>query len=360
MENNEDIKIQKLEELINENIERNKKVSNIIKIGGGSFGKIYSAKYDNQYVAIKVLKNEKTNDTQYRINESRIIKEINTLLNIHHPNIIHSYFRITFTYENNDYYLIFMNKACNKDLSSLIYYIQKKNIYKITNITSNFKFLYFLSEKTINFIINQIFKGVFCLHQHNIIHNDLKPSNILINKNFVLNITDFSVIRGISKLNKTMLGFGTISYASIENYQREILSVDAYKVDYFSIGCILFELITRKKLIQSKVILNATNKIRAVTQEITKGIELLKHFNELNKMNYSIKLINLCINLIQPEVNKRINFKEIMNSTNFLNEMDVKYICNINETESNIKLFIELQKNSKNLSVSKKRTKYFV
>ena len=174
-----------------------------------------------------------------------------------------------------------------------------------------------------------------------------------------MNITDFSVIRGISKLNKTMLGFGTISYASIENYQRETLSVDAYKVDYFFLCCILFELITRKKLIQSTLILNATNKISAVTQEITKGIEILKHFNELNKTNYSIKLINLCINLIQPEVNKRINFKEILNCINFL-EMDVKYICNINETENNIKLFIELQKNTKNLSVSKKRAKYFL
>ena len=40
--------------------------------------------------------------------------------------------------------------------------------------------------------------------------------------------------------------------------------------------------------------------------------------------------------------------------------MDVKYICNINETENNIKLFIELQKNTKNLSVSKKRAKYFL
>ena len=84
------------------------------------------------------------------------------------------------------------------------------------------------------------------LHEHSIIHGDIKPSNIIVNiQTGELKISDFSYsyIFDISNLNKTALLPGTLSYMSPEQTGRINKPID-YRTDFYSLGVTLYEMIT--------------------------------------------------------------------------------------------------------------------
>lgn len=93
-------------------------------------------------------------------------------------------------------------------------------------------------------IILQICHGLNALHQKKIIHRDLKPSNILITKENIVKITDFDFIKLKDQLDITNEGIflGTVKYASPE--QCVDASTIGLKSDLYSLGVIIYELIT--------------------------------------------------------------------------------------------------------------------
>ena len=359
-DNNQNNELIQINKLLNDEIYKIKKkcISIIKKIGKGYFGIIYLAKYDNQHIALKVIKLEKKEQTVFDLNKKMIVYEMNTHMNLHHLNIIKSFLNISFMNENLNYFVIFQYLANFKDLSNFIYSLQKKNIYNLTNNTNKFKFLFYLSENTIKFIIKQIFLGLFCLHEHNIIHCDIKPSNILIH-NFIMMITDFSIIVPLQKTKYTYINFGTKIYSPIESYFRETLTCNVVKVDYFSIGCILYEMLTTELLINKDIEEQPKDKYINFYKIIYKGINNLKKLDEIKRINYSKNFINFIIGLIIPDQSLRFGFKEVIEYLFMDNDNKIiKDIYNINRNEKGLKLFIELQKDTKNLIKYKKRTKY--
>ena len=353
-----------LNKVINEEIYKLKKknISIIKLIGKGSFGHIYLAKYGNQNIALKIIKLENNDEILCDLSKKKYSYEINTHMNLHHLNIIKSFFHFSFVNENINYFVIFQFLANYKDLSKFIFYLQKRNIYNLINNTSNFGFLFYSSEIFIKYIIKQIFLGIFCLHEHNIIHCDIKPSNILIN-NFIMMITDFSIIVPYQKTKYTYINFGTKKYAPIESYFRETLTCNVFKVDYFSIGCIIFELLTKEVLIDENIEQQTNNKYIAFNKIIYKGINKLKNLNQIKGKKYSKKFINFIIGLIIPDPSLRIGYKEIIQNLFMNNDKDCKVIndiYNINGYEKGLKFFLELQKDIKNLNNFKKRRKYVI
>lgn len=81
------------------------------------------------------------------------------------------------------------------------------------------------------------------MHSRGIVHCDLKPENILVDQNYDLKIADFglSLDHKISKLKGKR---GTKSYASPEFYESG--EYDGIKADLFSLGVILFVMVTNK------------------------------------------------------------------------------------------------------------------
>ena len=361
-DNNQNNELIQINKLLNDEIYKIKKkcISIIKKIGKGYFGIIYLAKYDNQHIALKVIKLEKKEQTVFDLNKKMIVYEMNTHMNLHHLNIIKSFLNISFMNENLNYFVIFQYLANFKDLSNFIYSLQKKNIYNLTNNTNKFKFLFYLSENSIKFIIKQIFLGLFCLHEHNIIHCDIKPSNILIH-NFIMMITDFSIIVPLQKTKYTYINFGTKIYSPIESYFRETLTCNVFKVDYFGIGCIIFELLTKEVLINMEIEQKTKDKYIVFNKIIYERINNLKNLNRKKGTNYSKKFIDFVIGLIIPDPSLRFGFKEIIQNL-FINNDDkiIKNIYSINRYEKGLKLFIELQKDIKNLNNFKKRRKYII
>jgi serine/threonine-protein kinase len=82
-------------------------------------------------------------------------------------------------------------------------------------------------------------------HENGVFHRDVKPDNIMVGKTGIVKVMDFGIARVVeSNLTKTGSVMGTPAYMSPE--QANGLKVDA-RSDIFSLGVILYELLTSRK-----------------------------------------------------------------------------------------------------------------
>ena len=165
-----------LKDEINLDNEKGKKYKNIRKIGEGGFGDVYLVEKDNNYYALKKLKFKLTKEEleQYQ-------KILNILLKIKNENIIKYY---EFFLEN-DYLNIVMEYCGDTDLKQFIKNQKAKNEL--------------IEEELIKDFIIQICNGLKEIHNNGIIHRDLTPDNIFIDKNNKIKIGDFSISKVLTK-----------------------------------------------------------------------------------------------------------------------------------------------------------------
>ena len=92
-------------------------------------------------------------------------------------------------------------------------------------------------------IISQVADGLWFAHQQDIVHRDVKPSNIMVMKGGIAKITDFGIARLPNSAVKTMTGLilGSPRYMSPEQVIGK--TIDA-RSDIFSLGVVLYESLT--------------------------------------------------------------------------------------------------------------------
>ena len=218
-----------MEKNLDNNYTINDKYEILEQKGKGSYGIVYlveDKKTKNNY-AMKIFKN-KTSDFE---NEKEILEKVSVLKNENVTNLIEygeGLIKINSKEENKQY--IVLDYASKGELFDYIYSSSKG-----------------LNEKYAKFIFNKILKGVQTLHKAGICHRDLKMQNILLDEFFNPKICDFGFATeiqgkdGSGKLNQFV---GTKNYAAPEIFLR--LPYNGIKVDIFSLGVILFNLVTKK------------------------------------------------------------------------------------------------------------------
>jgi len=258
------------------NVEISKIIGNYLlyeQIGKGSFSKVAKAIHliTEQTVAVKILEKDKIED---EIDIERIIREIEILKTIMHPNIAQIY--ETYSTSHNIYLMM--------------EYIDGGDLFDY--ITSNI----YLSEPIACYIYRQIISVLDYLAKMGITHRDIKPENILLDKSHKnIKIIDF----GLSNYckNKELLhsSCGSPCYAS-----PEMLSGKPYlgvMTDLWSSGIVLYSMLV--------------GSLPFDDQEIQKLYEQIKIGKFYLPSTLSLEAIDLLKKILEVNPKKRITLKEI-------------------------------------------------
>jgi len=191
-------------------------------LGVGGMGKVFKAidTQTNNIVAVKILNSHLLKDEE---NRKRLAAEGRLLSSLEHPHIVKIY-----EYgESKEHSFIAMEYLGGGTLQDFI-----ENNYPVK------------IEDAINFA-QQICSGLDAIHSNDIIHRDLKSSNIMFDKNNQLKIMDFGLSKSPLVTTMTSLGtvIGTLGYVAPEQVTN--LQVDQ-RVDIFSFGVILYQLVANK------------------------------------------------------------------------------------------------------------------
>jgi len=108
-----------------------------------------------------------------------------------------------------------------------------------------------LSDDHIQYFVYQILRGLKAVHSAKVLHRDLKPGNLLVNKNCDLKICDFGLARGVDAADPASQQVLT-EYVVTRWYRAPELLVEnetyGPAIDIWSVGCILAEFLGRKAL----------------------------------------------------------------------------------------------------------------
>ena len=194
----------------------------IEKIGGGGMAIVYKAKCRllNRYVAIKVLRDEFTNDEEFI---KRFRHESQAAASLSHPNIVSIY---DVGSEGNIYYIV-------------MEYIKGKTLKEIIHEKGKLS-----PEETIDYSI-QIAEALQHAHNNHIIHRDIKPHNIMVTEDGRVKVTDFGIARAVTSttMTNTSSVIGSVHYFSPEQARGKYTDE---KSDIYSLGIVMYEMITGK------------------------------------------------------------------------------------------------------------------
>lgn len=275
-------------------------------ISKGTYGDVYKGFYakdgEKKMVAIKQIIQKHNVD----LIDSTTLREIMILKSLSHENII----KLIDVVDKKPYIFIIL-EYLDTDLYNFLY----KSKIKVT-------------KEIIKDIMKQIFQGINYLHSKLFIHRDLKLKNILLTADGrIVKIGDFGLCRKLNLLNPCYTKrIGTLYYMAPEillglpNY--------SYSIDIWSLGCIFYELVFKRKLFEGN---NATEIIKSIEnvlgtpintswpniENINKYKEkfpiVKKGIFENNSKGFNQCALELFNRMIIYDPNKRISAKSALN-----------------------------------------------
>lgn len=188
------------------------------QVGSGGMSTVYKAKCHklNRLVAIKVLKDEFSNDSSF---VSKFKMEAQAAAGLSHPNIVSVYDVID---EGQIHYIV-MELIEGITLKS---YISKKGGLEI--------------RESIGIAI-QVAQGMQAAHEQHIIHRDIKPQNMIISRDGKVKVADFGIARAVSAQTLTSTAMGSVHYISPEQARG---GFSDERSDIYSLGVTMYEMVT--------------------------------------------------------------------------------------------------------------------
>ena len=256
-------------------------------IGKGAYAtvKICKNKITQEKFAMKIYEKKILNDN---IKKKCILREIEILKKLNHPNIVKLYDTII-----SDKNILLIQELVN-GISLRDFY--NKEIRNQRNISEK-------KYKILTIIFKQIFSAFDYIHKKNIFHRDIKLENILLTKNYEIKIIDFGF--GLYNPRNYLQKFfcGTPNYMAPEIIMKK--EYDCQKADMWSLGILLYKLFCADFPFKGK-------DEKDLYRHIIKGKYKIKE--------YVPDLIKIIIDkILRPKPYQRINCDQILQSHWFNN-----------------------------------------
>ncbi|MDD7543785.1 MAG: Stk1 family PASTA domain-containing Ser/Thr kinase [Peptoniphilaceae bacterium] len=196
------------------------------RIGVGGMAYVYEAEdlTLKRKVAVKILKQQFVEDAEFL---HKFENEALSAAALNHPNIVNVYDVGSDTVNGMPMHYIVMELIEGTTLKDAI--------------ASQGP----MSDAVIARTAEQIAKALLRAHEHNIVHRDVKPANILIMKTGDVKVADFGIARitSSSTITYTNSILGTVHYISPEQAKGRIVD---HKSDLYSLGVVMYEMATGK------------------------------------------------------------------------------------------------------------------
>ena len=277
---------------INTTINRNKdnkishyEIGKVIGKGAYATVKICKNKITQEKFAMKIYEKKILNDN---IKKKCILREIEILKKLNHPNIVKLYDTII-----SDKNILLIQELVN-GISLRDFY--NKEIRNQKNISEK-------KYKILTILFKQIFSAFDYIHKKNIFHRDIKLENILLTKNYEIKIIDFGF--GLYNPRNYLQKFfcGTPNYMAPEIIMKK--EYDCQKADMWSLGILLYKLFCADFPFKGK-------DEKDLYRHIIKGKYKIKE--------YVPDLIKIIIDkILRPKPYQRINCDQILQSHWFNN-----------------------------------------
>ncbi|OGF63588.1 MAG: hypothetical protein A2Y62_06605 [Candidatus Fischerbacteria bacterium RBG_13_37_8] len=182
-------------------------------LGSGGFASVYKAidTWLGKTVAIKIP-HQQTDDIDKLLIEPRLLAKLE------HENIVKLYS----AEKQDNIFFIVMEYVDGHSLEDIL--IEKGRL---------------LLEESI-IIIKQVASGVDYAHLQNIIHRDLRPANVLIEKGKQIRIADFGISKLLENVHFAKTIIGTPPYMAPEHFEGKTV----FASDIYSMGVIFYEMLT--------------------------------------------------------------------------------------------------------------------
>ncbi|TVS17859.1 MAG: serine/threonine protein kinase [Planctomycetaceae bacterium] len=208
------------------------------RLGHGGMGTVYAGVHDQtgQWAAIKVLAENLSADPRFR---ERFQGEVETLKMLNHANIVK-----LMGYGEEDGQLFFVMELV-------------EGLSLEANLQAGQRFPW---QQVVDIAV-QVCAALKHAHDHGVIHRDLKPANLLITADGTVKLTDFGIAKlfGVSGLTMAGSMIGTPDYMAPEQTQGHPATA---RSDLYSLGCVMFALITGKPPFTSPSLTKIIDRVR--------------------------------------------------------------------------------------------------
>jgi len=208
------------------------------EVASGGMAVVYRAVQDplGRTVAIKALKTSAAAEENV---VTRFEREAKSLANLQHENIIHIY---DFHRERGAMFIV-------------MEYVQGIDLYDLLERCGR------LPYDVAAIIAMQVARALDYVHYRGIVHRDIKPANIMLARTGGVKVMDFGIARDTSfgDLTEAGTGIGTPAYMSPEQVLGDKLDA---RSDIFSLGVVLYQMVTGKKPFVEDEKKSAMHKIR--------------------------------------------------------------------------------------------------
>jgi len=241
-----------MSEEIDKHVSRKYDISN--KLGKGAYGIVWKAidKKSKETVALKKIFDAFQNATDAQ----RTFREISYLQQMDgHENIVQLY-NVLKADNDRDIYLIF--EYMETDLHAVIRANILEDIHK-------------------QYIMYQSFKALMYMHSADLVHRDMKPSNLLLNSECLMKVADFGLARSLLQGGTEVDPINPVltDYVATRWYRAPEILLGSTRygkaVDMWSLGCIFGEMLSGKPVFPGTSTLNQLEKICEITGKPTEA-----------------------------------------------------------------------------------------